>query len=88
MKLEMERSHLETRRKNAMKSVNNTEVHSSELLFDKLKWLTTKEAAFYLRTTVGAIRTRVCRGTLQAYRHGRELRFLRSDLDRHLKPNF
>ena len=57
-------------------------------LFDKLKWLNTKEAAHYLRTTAGAIRVRVCRGTLKAYRYGKQLRFLRSDLDRCLKPNF
>ena len=62
------------------------EATTSAKFFDKLKWLTTKEAALYLRRSVGAIRVRVCRGTLKAYRDGKELRFLRSDLDRQLKP--
>ena len=61
---------------------------SDASLFDKLKWLNTKEAALYLRTTAGALRTRVCRGTLKAYHYGTALRFLRSDLDRCLKPAF
>ena len=72
-----------------MKFVSQTKDKTSDVaLFDKLKWLNTKEAALYLRTTAGALRTRVCRGTLNAYHYGRQLRFLRSDLDRCLKSSF
>jgi len=72
-----------------MSSIIMTADQTSDVsLFDKLKWLNTKEAAHYLRTTAGALRTRVCRGTLKAYRYGTALRFLRSDLDRSLKPAF
>lgn len=73
-----------------MVASNNAQVEltTEAVLFDKLKWLTTKEAAFYLRTTPGAIRTRVCRRKLKASRSGKELRFLRADLDRQLKPIF
>ena len=72
-----------------MNSISPTKDEKSDVaLFDKLKWLNTKEAALYLRTTAGALRTRVCRGTLKAYHYGTALRFLRSDLDRSLKPAF
>jgi excisionase family DNA binding protein len=69
-----------------MKEKVEAELLSSAMFFDKLKWLTTKEAALYLRRSPEAIRVRVHRGTLKAYRDGRELRFLRSDLDKQLKP--
>ena len=55
---------------------------SSSLLFDKLKWMTSHEAAQYLRTSVGQIRNMVWRGQLTSYRIKNRLRFLRKDLDR------
>jgi excisionase family DNA binding protein len=49
---------------------------------DRLTWLTTKEAAHYLRTSQGGIRNMVWRGQLYCYKpHGRLL-FKKSDLDR------
>ena len=61
---------------------------SADALFDKLKWMTSKEAAHYLRVSAGQIRNMVWRGQLKCYRLQNRLRFLRSDLDRLLKPHF
>ena len=67
------------------RSEDNT---SDATLFDKLKWLTSKEAAFLLRTSVGQIRNLVWRGRLNAYHLGTRLRFLRSDVENLLMPAF
>lgn len=64
-----------------------TEDQNSELFFDKLKWITTKEAALYLRVSVGQIRNMVWRGQLVSYRMNNRLRFLRSDIDKVVKPS-
>ena len=61
---------------------------SDATFFDKLKWLTSKEAAFLLRTSVGQIRNLVWRGRLRAYHLGTRLRFLRSDVENLLTPAF
>ena len=61
---------------------------SDATFFDKLKWLTSKEAAFLLRTSVGQIRNLVWRGRLKAYHYGTRLRFLRSDVENLLTPAF
>ena len=58
---------------------------SSAALFDKLKWMTSKEAAFYIRVSVGQLRNMVFRRQVRAYRIRNRLRFLRSDLDQLLK---
>ena len=65
-----------------------------EKLFDNLVWLTTKEAAIYLRKFTkdgrpaeGAMRTLVCRGQIKAYKFLRRLYFKREELDR-LIENF
>lgn len=60
----------------------------TSIIDNKLRWLSSKEAAFYLRISVGHLRTLVQRGELNAYRFKRALRFLRSDLDQLLKPAF
>lgn len=65
-----------------------TENLSEAALFDKLKWLTSKEAAFLLRTSVGQIRNLVWRGRLKAFHLGYRLRFLRSDVENLLQPAF
>lgn len=56
--------------------------------FEKLKWLTSKEAAFLLRTSAGQVRNLVWSGRLKAYHLGSRLRFLRSDVERLLLPVF
>lgn len=44
------------------------------------EWLTTKEAAEYLRVTVGALRVMAHRGLIPYYKFARRNRFLRSEL--------
>jgi len=61
---------------------------SSALIFDKLKWMNSQEAALFLRVSVGQIRNLVWRGELKSYRLQNRLRFLRSDLERLVKPAF
>jgi excisionase family DNA binding protein len=64
------------------------EVATDAVLFDRLKFLTSKEAAFLLRTSEGQVRNLVWSGRLRAYRYGNRLRFLRSDVEKVLKPAF
>ncbi len=68
--------------------VNSISEVSSEALFDKLKWMNAKEAALYLRVSVGQIRNMVWRGQVRSYKIQNRLRFLRVDLDRLVKPLF
>ena len=61
---------------------------NSAKFFDKLIWMTTKEAAFYIRVSIGQMRNMVWRGQVNAYRLQNRLRFLKRDLDQLLKPTF
>ncbi|MBX3041821.1 MAG: helix-turn-helix domain-containing protein [Bdellovibrionaceae bacterium] len=70
------------------KPIHASESHSDATFFDKLKWLTSKEAAFLLRTSVGQVRNLVWNGRLKAYHLGSRLRFLRSDVESLLKPAY
>lgn len=54
----------------------------SKQFFDNLVWMTSEEAAQYLRKSVGALRTAVCRGQIDARKWRRRLYFRRTDLDR------
>lgn len=65
----------------------NMEETSSTVIFDKLKWMTSKEAAFYLRVSVGQLRNMVWRNQIKYYRIQNRLRFLRTDLDFLLQPS-
>src|SRR4051812_508645 len=47
----------------------------------KIEWLTTGEAANYLKVSIGSLRNMVSNGTVPAYRMGRRLRFLVSELN-------
>lgn len=51
-------------------------------IFDNLVWMTSAEAAQYLRKSVGALRTAVCRGQIRARKWRRRLYFKRLELDR------
>jgi hypothetical protein len=73
------------------KKISATETaEETQTIFDNSKWLSTKDAAIYLRKfrkdddqpSEGAIRTAVWRGTLTARKWQRRLYFKRSDLDR------
>jgi len=78
-----------------MKSKENDDsksegVESGNTLFDNLLWLSTKDAAIYLRKfrkvdgkpSEGAIRNAVWRGVLKARKWQRRLYFRKADLDR------
>jgi excisionase family DNA binding protein len=47
-------------------------------------WMTTLEAAQYLRLSPEALRARVRRGTIPAHRDGHRLLFHRDELDQHV----
>lgn len=51
------------------------------MFFNNLIWMNSEDAAFYLRKTVGALRTAVCRGQITAKKFQRRLYFKRRDLD-------
>lgn len=51
-------------------------------LFENYNWMTTSEAATYLRKSSNAIRTAVCRGHITARKFHRRLYFKKSELDR------
>ena len=50
--------------------------------FDKLIWLSTKEAAAYLRISIGSLKNRIYRGEVFPKKFGKLNRFLKKDLDR------
>jgi hypothetical protein len=65
------------------------EMCGNGLIFNNLIWLTTREAAIYLRKftsdgkpSEGAIRSLVCRGQIKARKFLRRLYFKREELDR------
>jgi excisionase family DNA binding protein len=49
---------------------------------ENLKWLSTIEAAQYLRVSVGSMKNMVYRGQIRSRKLGRRNRFLREELDR------
>lgn len=51
------------------------------LLFENLIWLTTKEAAVYLRRSVNAVHTLVSRRKLRARKFSNRLYFKKDELD-------
>lgn len=61
---------------------------SSDAFFDRLKWLTAEEAALYLRVSVKQLYNLVYRGQLKSHKLLNRRRFLRSDLDRLVKPQY
>jgi hypothetical protein len=59
-----------------------------ELIFDNLVWLSSAEAAMYLRKSVGALRTAVSRNQILARKWRRRLYFKKSDLEKLLEGSF
>lgn len=60
---------------------------SSNLFFDNLIWLSTEEAAEYLRVSIGSIKNLVYRGVLKPRKLGRLNRFKREEIDRLLETS-
>ena len=58
----------------------DSEVNSSETLFNNLIWLTTKEASVYLRKSVNALHTLVSRGHIKARKFRNRLYFNKNEL--------
>lgn|GEM_PF-3579797 len=52
----------------------------------KLEWLTSREAALFLRVSVGQLRNMVWRRQVKFYKLGRKLRFSRRDIEKLLRP--
>tara|TARA_Y100000590_G_C15544660_1_gene948389 strand:+ start:546 stop:824 length:279 start_codon:yes stop_codon:yes gene_type:complete len=69
------------------KSVSH-EMCDSGLLFENLIWMTTEDAAKYLRKTVNAIRIMVHRRVLRARKFRNRLYFRREELDELLESSF
>ncbi len=67
---------------------NNPDSLESGLFFDNLIWMTTKDTAFYLRKSVGAIHTLVSRGHLRARKFRNRLYFKRSEMVYLLETSF
>ncbi|MCB9027453.1 MAG: helix-turn-helix domain-containing protein [Bdellovibrionaceae bacterium] len=62
------------------------ECYSSSQIFENTKaWLNTKEAAEYLGLTPNALRIKVSRGAIRAFKLGNRLRFKIKDLRSVLK---
>lgn len=68
--------------------VQSVLTQESEMLFDKLVWMNSEEAAWYLRKSVGALRVAVYRGQIRARKWRRRLYFKRNELDRLLETSF
>lgn len=58
----------------------HSESENSELLFNNLIWLTTKEASIYLRKSVNALHTLVSRGHIRARKYRNRLYFNKNEL--------
>lgn len=67
-----------------MKPLDN----KSKQIFDNRIWLNSKEAADYLRISVGNLRVKVHRGEIQVHgRLGKTWRFRREELDKLLETS-
>lgn len=73
--------------KTAILDDNTADPKNQQMLFDNLIWLTTKEAATYLRRSVNAIRILVCRRKLRARKFGGKLYFKKVELDELLESS-
>ena len=63
------------------KVYSDKEQKTAQMLFENLIWLTTKEAAAYLRKSVNAIHTLVSRSQLRARKFSNRLYFKKEELD-------
>lgn len=68
--------------------MSSEEIISSSF-FENLEWMSSEEAARYLRRSVGQIRNMVYRGQIKFRKYNSRLYFLKNDLDRAIKfsPN-
>lgn len=62
--------------------------HEKVSSLDSVRWLTTGEAAQYLRVSVSSIKMMVYRGQIRVRKLGRRNRFLREELDRLITSSY
>lgn len=74
--------------KASLKDYNTNDDNLSSMLFENLEWLTTAEAAHYLRKSKDAIRQMVCRNQIRARKFHRRLYFRKQELDQALDISF
>lgn len=67
---------------------NNDAGDAPASIFDNLEWLTTAEAAHYLRKSKDAVRQMVCRGQIPARKFHRRLYFRKVELDQAIDVSF
>ena len=67
---------------------NKSEQTDAHMFFDNLIWLTTDEAARYIRKSANALRIAVHKGHIQARKFRRRLYFKKSELDLLLDTSF
>lgn len=56
--------------------------HATADSLEPVRWLTTSEAARYLRVSISSIKTMIYRGQVRVHKLGRRNRFLREELER------
>ena len=65
-----------------MRSLVESSELNSEVVFDNLTWMTSAEAALYIRKSIGALRVMICRKQIRARKFHNRLYFRKSELDR------
>lgn len=63
------------------------EMCNTDLFFEKLEWLNSKEAALFLRKSIGALRVMVHRGQIRARKFHRRLYFKKCELNELLETS-
>lgn len=63
-----------------LENIDNIDEENSSLKTEKIEWLTTKEAAGYMRLSVGSFLNMVSDGHVPHYKLGRRNRYRRSEL--------
>lgn len=65
----------------SMEVYNKNEQKNAQMLFENLNWLTTDEAAFFLRKTAHALRQMVYKGRICPRKFGGRLYFKKEELN-------
>ena len=84
----MEKTHFLNRDNLNEKSYNFREYSNTQSLFDNLDWLTTDDAARFLRKTTHALRQMTYKKVIRARKLGGRLYFKKSELDQLLDTSF
>lgn len=77
-----ENENCENKNSNSQKFFENKIARESKFSLVDVRWLTTSEAAQYLRVSISSLKTMIYRGQVRAHKLGRRNRFLRDELER------